>query len=177
MSNFYDAVQMATAAQAMREKNLDSVLLPHAAVNNETMPIHLETFAEQLPVQFQFRDIDLQRDDITLHIYNLRTQVVVPAGPPGQLRAYTITNGHVTTDNPDGPPFTPTVTYMCPSDLPTPTLTPGPGGAVLLVADCPQTPTASAEGNLAGTTIRMVRKQTMAELFVTVKLDVDFEAR
>ena len=132
MSNFYDAVGMAAAAQAIRGRNLDSVLLPHAAVNNGIMPIHLETFAEQLPVQFQFRDIDLQRDDITLHIYDLRTRVVVPAGPPGQLRAYTITNGHVTTDNPEGPPFTPTVTYMCPSDLPTPALTPGPGGAVLL---------------------------------------------
>ena len=86
MSNFYDAVQM--ARQAMRGENLDSVLLPHAAMNNGTMPIHLETFAEQLPVQFQFRDIDLQRDDITLHTYGLRAQVVIPAGPRGQLRAY-----------------------------------------------------------------------------------------
>ena len=110
-------------------------------------------------------------------MYDLRTRVVIPAGPPGQLRAHTITNGHVTTDNPESPPFTPTVTYMCPSDLPTPALTPGPGGAVLLVADCPQVPAASAEGTHAGTTLQMVRKQKMADLIVTVRLEVDSEAR
>ena len=177
MSNFYDAVGMATAARAIRDRGLDSVPLPHAAVNNGIMPIHLDTFAEQLPVQFQFRDIRLRQDDITLSVYDLRARVVIPAGPPGQLRAYTVTNGHVATDNPEGPPFTPTVTYMCPSDLPTPALTPGPGGAVLLVADCPQAPVASAGEALAGTSLRMVRKQKMAELIVTVKLEVDPEAR
>ena len=36
MSNFYDAVGMATAAQAMREKNPHFVLLPHAAINYAT---------------------------------------------------------------------------------------------------------------------------------------------
>ena len=46
-----------------------------------------------------------------------------------------------------------------------------------MVADCPQVPVASAEGTLAGTTLRMVRKQKMAELIVTVRLEVDSEAR
>ena len=81
MSNFYDAVGMTTAARAIRDRHLDSVPLPHAAVNDGVMPIHLDTFAEQLPVQFQFRDINLRPDDITLSIYDLRTRVVIPAAP------------------------------------------------------------------------------------------------
>ena len=47
---------------------------------------------------------------------------------------------------------------------------------MLLVADCPQAPKACAERNQAGKSPRMVRKQKMAELIVTVKLDVDLEA-
>ena len=44
-----------------------------------------------------------------------------------------------------------------------------------MVADCPQVPVASVERTLAGTTLRMVRKQKMAELIVTVRLEVDFK--
>ena len=82
MSNFYDTIQMAAAAQAMRGKNLDSVILPHAAVNGRTMPIHLATFAEQIPVQFRFRDIDLQRDEITLQILQPTGAGCNPGRPP-----------------------------------------------------------------------------------------------
>ena len=93
------------------------------------------------------------------------------------MRAFTVTNGEVTTDTEHAPPFTRTMTYMCPADIPTPFLTLGAGGAILLVATCPVTPVARALGGLAGTSIHVMSKQKQSPIMVIIKLRVDMDNR
>ena len=54
MAIFYDAAQMASTMEVMRNRAPESVLLPQPAIEGGTMPIHPATYGEQLPVQFQF---------------------------------------------------------------------------------------------------------------------------
>ena len=69
------------------------------------------------------------------------------------------------------------MTHMCPATLATPLLTPGPGGATLLVTTCPIAPVAGEPGGRAGTSIHVVSRQRAGERLAIVDLRVDAEAR
>ena len=128
MAVYYDASQLADTSAVMRARKMAVVQLPHPAVEDKAMPAHLATYVDQLPAQFQFEDVVLRRERITLQVYDLQSPRIIRPSPDGSMRAFTVTNGEVTTDTEHAPPFTRTMTYMCPADIPTPLLTPGPGG-------------------------------------------------
>ena len=125
---YYDASQLADTGAVMRARRMAVVQLPHPAVEDTAMPAHLATYVDQLPAQFQIEDVVLRREKITLLVYDLQPPRIIRPGPEGRMRAYTVTNGDVTTDTGHAPPFTRTMTYMCPADIPTSILTPRPGG-------------------------------------------------
>ena len=141
------------------------------------MPPHLDTYLKQLPVQFPFQDVVIARKKMVLEVYDLQELTVIPPGPAGSLCAYTVTNGEVTSSGEHGPPFTRTMTHMCPATLATPLLTPGPGGATLLVTTCPIAPVAGEPGGRAGTSIHVVSRQRAGERLAIVDLRLDAEAR
>ena len=128
MAVYYDASQLADTGAVMRARKMAVVQLPHPEVEDRAMPAHLATYVDQLPAQFQFEDVVLRRERITLQVYDLQSPRIIRPGPDGSMRAFTVTNGEVTTDMEHARPFTRTMTYICPADIPTPLLTPGPGG-------------------------------------------------
>ena len=140
MAVYYDAAQLANTGAVMRARKMAVVQLPHPAVEDEAMSAHLATYVDQLLAQFQFGDVVLRRDKITLQVYDLQSPRIIKPGPEGSVRAYTVTNGDLTTDTEHAPPFTRTMTYMCPADIPTPLLTPGPGGGDSPSGDLPSHP-------------------------------------
>ena len=176
MAVYYAASQLADTGVVMQGRKMAVVQLPEP-VEGRAMPAHLATCVDQLPAQFQFEDVVLRRERITLQVYDLQAPRVIRPGPEGSMRAFTVTNGEVTTDKQHAPPFTRTMTYMCPADIPTPLLTPGPGGAILLVATCPITLVARAPGGLAGTSIHVMSKPVQGLIMVITELRVDMDNR
>ena len=132
---------------------------------------------KQLPTQVQFDDVTIIRKEMTLEMSDLQEPTVIPPGPAGSLRAYTVTNGDVITTGEHAPSYTRTMTHMCPAALATPLLTPGPGGATLLVTTFLITPVAREPGGKAGTSIYVVSGQRASERLVIVQLQVDTVAQ
>ena len=137
MGVYYDAAQLADTVETTRKRKMKKVRLPHVAIEDNEITPHLATYMQQLPTQFQFDDITIKRKGITLEVYDLQTPTIIPPGPAGSLRAYTVTNGEVTTTAEHAPSYTRTMTHMCPANLANPLLTPGPGGVTLLSPHVP----------------------------------------
>ena len=163
MAVYYDAAQMADVSATVQNRKMSMVRLPQPAMEDKVMPAHLATYIDQMPAQFQFKGVLIRRDK------------ALPPGPEGHMRAYTVTNGEVTTEAEHAPLFTRTMTYMCPAGILTPILTPGPEGAIQLVATCPVTPVARAPGGHVGTSIQVMNKQ--GTIMVITELPVDAQNR
>ena len=177
MGVYYDAAQHSDTVKDMRMRKMKKVRLPHIAIEDNEMPPHLDTYMKQLPTRFQFDDGIIIRKGMALEVYDLKEPTVIPPGPTGSLRAYTVTNGDVNSTGEHAPSYTRTMTHMCPAALATPLLTPGPGGATLLVTTCPIAPVAREPGGQAGTSIYVVPRQKAGERLVIVELQLDTVAQ
>ena len=177
MGVYYDATQLADTVKAMREHRMSKVSLPNALIEDNDVPPHLHTYLQQLPAQFAFDDVTIIRKKMVLEVYDLQQPTIIPPGPAGSLRAYTVTNGEVTSSGDHGPPFTRTMTHMCPADLATPLLTPGEGGATLLVTTCPISPVPGGPRGQAGTAVHVVSKQKAGDRLAIVDFQVDEQSR
>ena len=177
MGVYYDATQLSDTVKAMREHRMSKVSLPNALIEDNDVPPHLHTYLQQLPTQFAFDDVTIIRKKMVLEVYDLQQPTIIPPGPAGSLRAYTVTNGEVTSSGDHGPPFTRTMTHMCPANLATPLLTPGEGGATLLVTTCPISPVPGGPRGRAGTSVHVVSRQKAGDRLAIVDFQVDEQAR